>query len=270
MPCGDRVLLRVLALFLGACCVRCTPPDAERSSPAQSSLDDTPDVDADAADNVTDNDARRVSVEELKVPDDLPAYVLHGARGDAKIVFLHGMCGHGQGYVQAFANAAAEHGTVIALSGDFACGEDPAFRKWSADIQGIDGRVREAFAAAEMPLAENEEVVVIGLSQGALRAESLVERFPDRYTRAIFIGSPRAPAPARVRNLKSAVIMAGEHEGTWPMKEGAKSLVRAHVPATFIMIPGAHHAQLLEGERVMGDALDFVFRPAPQAVRPSS
>jgi predicted esterase len=258
MPRGDHLLSHLEALFVGAFLVGCTLSDNEQSSSAQSSVDDTPPA---------NEDARRVSVDELKVPDDLPAYVLRGVRGDAKMVFLHGMCGHGQGYVQAFANAAAEHGTVIALSGEIACGDDRAFRKWSGDIESIDARVRVAFAAAGMPLAEDDALVVIGLSQGALRAESLVERFPNRYTRAIFIGAPRAPAPARVRSLRAAVIMAGEHEGTWPMKEGAKALARAQVPATFIMIPGAHHAELLEGERVMGEALDFVFQPHPAVAR---
>jgi predicted esterase len=261
MPRGDVVLSHFLALSLGAFCLRCNLSDAERSSPARSSLDDTP-----AAEAV----ATPVSVDELPVPDDLPAYVLRGARGDAKIVFLHGMCGHGQGYVQAFANAAAEHGTVIALSGEIACGDDPAFRKWSGDIEGIDARIGEAFATAGHALSEDDEIVVIGLSQGALRAEALVERFPKRYTRAIFIGAPRAPEPARVRSLEAAVLMAGEHEGTWPMKEGAKALSRAKVPATFIMIPGAQHAQLLEGERVMAQALEHVFQPGPAVVQPSS
>jgi predicted esterase len=261
MPRGNVVLSCFLALSLGAFCLRCNLSDAERSSSARSSVDDTP---------AAEKDAVPVSVDELRVPDDLPAYVLRGARGDAKMVFLHGMCGHGQGYVQAFANAAAEHGTVIALAGEIACGDDPAFRKWSGDVEGIDARVDKAFAAAGQPLREDDDVVVIGLSQGALRAESLVERFPKRYTRAVFIGAPRAPVPARVSSLEAAVIMAGEHEGTWPMKEGAKALSRGKVPATFIMIPGAQHAQLLEGERVMGQALEFVFEPDSTVVQPSS
>lgn len=211
-----------------------------------------------------------VTVEEVAVPNDLPAYVLRGSRGAGKVLFLHGMCGHGQGYVQAFANAAADHGTVVALSGELPCGDNPALRTWSSDIERIDARAHQAFDAAGHALDDDDELVVIGLSQGAIRAESLIERFPRRYTRAIFIGAPRPPAPAHVRTLDAAVVMTGEYEGTWAMKEGTKALQRAKIPSAFVMIPGAHHAQLLEGERVMAEALGFVFQSAPVSIPPPS
>ncbi len=210
-----------------------------------------------------------ISVVPFAVPGDLPAYVLRGSRGGARMIFLHGMCGHGQGYVQAFQDAAAKKGTVIALSGDTACGDDPAWRTWTMDVDRIDARIRAAFDAAGQPAAPGREsIVVIGMSQGALRAEALAQRFPDRYTHAIFMGSPRAPRPGAVSKLRGSVVMSGEHEGTWAMKRGAEALVRVGVPSTFIAIPGAQHAQLLEGERIMGEALDWLWansreRPGP-------
>lgn len=200
-----------------------------------------------------------ISVDPLEVPGDVPAFVLRGARGTGRMVFLHGMCGHGQGYVQAFQGAAAEKGTVVALSGDVACGADPAFRKWGMDVERIDARIDAAFAAAGLPPRPGEGIVVIGMSQGALRAEALAQRFPEKYTHAVFMGSPRPPHPSRVAKLRGAVIMSGEHEGTWAMRQGALALGRIGVPATYVMIPDARHAELREGERVMDEALDWLW-----------
>jgi len=211
-----------------------------------------------------------ISVDEVPVPGDLPAYVLRGARGKARMVFLHGMCGHGQGYVQAFQRAAAERGTVIALSGDTACGSDPAFRTWTLDVTRIDERIEAAFAAAGSSLlGDDEEIVLIGMSQGAMRAEALLARFPKRYRRAIFMGAPRWPLPSRVGRLQRAVLMAGEHEGTWAPKQSALALARSKVDATFIAIPDSRHAELRDGERVMGEALAFLFRPPTGAGDPT-
>lgn len=209
-----------------------------------------------------------VVVERLDVPGDIPSFVLRGAKGRGRMVFLHGMCGHGQGYVQAFQFAAAEKGTVIALSADIPCDGSADFRKWSADVAAIDRRILAAFRAAGDEQAASAKIVVIGMSQGALRAEALAERFPDRYTHAIFMGAPRPPSPARVRRLRGAVVMSGEFEGTWAMKKGAEALARAGVPATFIPIPKAQHAQLTEGERVMGEALDWLWKRSRESPDP--
>jgi pimeloyl-ACP methyl ester carboxylesterase len=213
------------------------------------------------------SDGERVVVEKLEVPGDIPSFVLRGATGETPMVFLHGMCGHGQGYVQAFQGAAAEKGPTLALSGDDPCGGSADFRRWSMDLDRIDRRIAAAFQAAGIAPAGG--IVLIGMSQGALRAEALAERFPDRYTHAIFMGSPRPPSAARVRRLRGAVVMSGELEGTWGMKQGALALQRAGVPATFIPIPGAQHAQLLEGEATMDRALDWLWAHSRSAPGPS-
>ena len=239
------------ALALGASAAAgCDPKPSERASAPPPVPERT--AEADAA-------PRPVTVERVAVAGDREAYVLRGARGEGRMVFLHGMCGHGLGYVQAFQQAAAEKGTIIALQGDIPCGDSEDFRKWSMDPAVIDARIIAAFRASGDQAAADAEIAVIGLSQGATRAEMLVERFPARYTRAVFVGAPRAPSAARVKTLERAVTMAGEHEGPWMMKRSADVLGQAGVPATFVLIPGAQHAQLVEGERVMDEALDFLF-----------
>lgn len=239
-------------------------PSGDQRADAPATPDPKPDEGTRAEDRVPAGSGA-ISVDEMPVPGDLPMYVLRGAKGPARMVFLHGMCGHGQGYVQAFQGAAAERGTAIALMGDTACGGNPAFRTWTLDIGRIDARIQAAFAASGSPLGAEEEVVLIGMSQGAMRAESLIAQFPTRYRRAIFMGAPRWPLPSRVGKLERAVLMAGEYEGTWAPKQAALELERRHVPATFVPIPHSRHAELREGEATMRSALAFLFEAAPSA-----
>ena len=42
--------------------------------------------------------------------------------GPGRLVFLHGMCGHGLGYAQSFQHASARKGTLIAPQADVVCG----------------------------------------------------------------------------------------------------------------------------------------------------
>jgi hypothetical protein len=64
-----------------------------------------------------------IAVTTVPVPGDEPAFALPGPRGACpRMVFLHGMCGHGLGYVQSFQSAGHEHGGVLGLQGDIACG----------------------------------------------------------------------------------------------------------------------------------------------------
>ncbi len=237
----------VIAALASACERSPTPPPA-RSQEASRRAPEPPPRD------------RPVEVVSVDVPGDQPAYVLHGSRGtDAFIVFLHGRCTHPLGYVQAFQFAAAKKGTVIAPLGDQACGSTP-MRRWSLDIDKINQRIEAALKAAGHVDPEAwKDVVVIGYSEGASRAEALAARFPERYTRAILIGAPGTPSAARLHKSRGAVMMAGERDAQEPMKAGMRALKAAGVPSTYIMIPGASHGQMGDGERLMGEALDWLW-----------
>jgi predicted esterase len=199
-------------------------------------------------------------VETVSVPDDLPAFVLRGGRGDARMVFLHGMCGHGLGYVQAFQDAAAEHGTVIGLQGDLSCGGP--WRQWSGDVEGLHRRIDAAFRAAGFEGA-GDDVVIMGYSQGATRAEALAARHPERYTRVVLMGAPTTPSAARLKQVRGAVMMAGERDRQDHMKAAARALSAAGVAVTYIPLPGATHGSLGatpgDGERVMKKAFDWLW-----------
>jgi pimeloyl-ACP methyl ester carboxylesterase len=206
-----------------------------------------------------------LAANEVPVPGDLPAFVVTGPLGACpRIVFLHGMCGHGLGYVQAFARAAREHGGVLGLQGNVPCGADGVFSKYSPDAEEQDGRIRSALSACG---GDAEDLVVIGYSQGAYIAERLAERWPERYSRLVLIGAPTTPAAARLRNIRGAVLISGELDATYRMKDGASGLIAAKIPAVYREMPGARHGELPDAERVMDEALDWLdasARPRPE------
>ncbi|WP_437580450.1 alpha/beta hydrolase [Sorangium sp. So ce887] len=193
---------------------------------------------------------------EMAVPGDLPAFVVTGRGGACpRMVFLHGMCGHGLGYVQAFQGAAREHGGVLGLQGDVPCGGDGVFSKYSPDPEAQDRRIRNALAACG---GEAEDLVVIGYSQGAYIAERLAERWPERYARLVLLGAPTTPSAARLRDIRGAVMISGELDARYRMKEGAGGLMAAKIPAVYREMPGARHGEMPDAERVMDEALDWL------------
>jgi len=205
-----------------------------------------------------------VVVETIEVPGDVPAFYLRGTQSAtrARMVFLHGRCTHGLGYVQAFQFTAARKGSVLALQGDQACDGTP-FRRWSLDLDKINTRVEAALRAAGDSQPEAwRDMVVIGYSEGSSRAEALAQRWPERYSRVILIGAPGTPSAARLKDVRGAVMMAGDRDRQEHMKAGMRALQAIGVPATFISIPGAAHGGMGDGERVMGEALDWLWANA--------
>jgi pimeloyl-ACP methyl ester carboxylesterase len=200
-----------------------------------------------------------VVVEEMSIPGDLPAFVLSGPGGSCpKMVFLHGMCSHGLGYVQAFQSTARDHGGVLAIQGDIPCGND-GMRTFDKNVTKQEERIRKAFlAACGEQGGDMSDLVLMGYSQGAFMAERMAERHPERYSRLILIGAPTTPAVARLRYTRGAVMISGELDAKWKMKNGSDDLISAGIPSTYLEMPGAKHGQLLEGERIMRDAFDWL------------
>lgn len=179
-----------------------------------------------------------------------------GARGPGHIVFLHGMCGHGLGYAQAFQFSAAKLGTLIAPQGDVSCGG--VWSKWSSDLAGLDARITDAFRA----LGEQNElsdIWVAGMSQGATRAAALARKWPQRYTHLISMDAPTAIAHGDLRGLSAAVLMAGERDRRDLMQASERALRQSGVPARFMLIPEATHGAMgPTPEKTMASALEFL------------
>ncbi len=179
-----------------------------------------------------------------------------GTRGPGRLVFLHGMCGHGLGYAQAFVRAAAEHGTLIAPQGDVSCGGP--WSKWSGDLVELDRRIGEAFAFAGHA-DETRGIWVLGMSQGATRAEALARKWPERYTHVVAMAAPNAVSPGGLKNLAAAVLMAGDRDRRDLMKQSERSLRAVGVPSLFLLIPEATHGSMGKTpEATMAAALAFL------------
>jgi predicted esterase len=237
---------------------RCTTPDGQLRSLSTTHRADAGDVQA-ARDK---QELGAVHMEVLDPATNPPTWVLRGGpRGPGKLVFLHGMCGHGLGYAQAFQFSAAKWGTLVAPQADIACGKGP-WAKWSMDLAALDARIEAAFLALD-PSQPVEGVVVMGYSQGATRAEALARRWPKRYTKLVSIAAPQAPSPRGLSALSSAVMMAGARDRQDLMKAGTRSLLAAGVPTTFMVIPEASHGAMgPTPEKTMGEALDWLFERA--------
>jgi pimeloyl-ACP methyl ester carboxylesterase len=200
-----------------------------------------------------------VEVVGVDVPSGLPAFVLRGARGTDKMVFLHGLCGHAQGYAQSFQYSAARFGVLVAPQGDLAC--NGPWRSWSGDLRVIEARIAEAFAAAA--IADSDGALLIGYSLGATRAEDLARKHPRRYARLVLIGAPRAPSSRGLSGLRGAVMMAGSRDRQSHMQAAARAFRTAGIPTTYRVLPGAAHGEMgPEAERVMGEVFDWLQKNA--------
>jgi pimeloyl-ACP methyl ester carboxylesterase len=174
------------------------------------------------------------------------------------MVFLHGHCSHGLGYVQSFQQAAARHGTVVAVQADKACGNG-SFRQWTDTPERLDRRIESAFRAAgdTSPLTG---LAVVGYSSGAVLAEMLAHKAPERYAHVVLIGGPQKPVEWRLRRTRSNVMLAGERDRQDLMRRGARDLHASGIPSTFFVLPGAKHGQMgPDAEPVMARALDWLW-----------
>jgi predicted esterase len=199
-----------------------------------------------------------IRMEALHSDESPPTFVMRGApKGKARMVFLHGMCGHGLGYAQSFQWTASKRGTLIAPQGDRPCGGPWA--QWSGDIDALDARIVAAFRALGHEGAI-DDVLLMGYSQGASRAEAMARKWPERYTRLILIAAPTAASPRGLGSLRGALMMAGERDRQDLMKAGMRAMLGAGVPSTFMVIPEATHGSMgPTPEKTMGAALDWLF-----------
>lgn len=195
--------------------------------------------------------------------DSTPAmFVMRGEpRGPGKLVFIHGICGHGLGYAQSFARSAAKHGTLIAPQGDRSCDGTP-LSKWSLDTAALDARIVAAFHALGFP-DPIEDITAIGYSQGANRAEALARKWPTRYTRLVLMAGPTKVSPYGLK-VSSAVMMAGSLDRQDLMQASSRAFLAAGRRARYLQLPNARHGAMGDHpETTMGTALDWLYGVPP-------
>jgi pimeloyl-ACP methyl ester carboxylesterase len=208
----------------------------------------------------------------VDVPGDKPVVVVPGPRGVTRpIVHLHGMCEEPHRNLEAWGGVAREHGTIIALVGDVPCAASGGSAastsgapgtKWSDDAKKNDARIEAAIAAVNLARSTSldaREVLLVGESMGAARAESLARINPQRYSRLVLIGSPRVVAPANVRSARAVANLAGEREPTQNAKQATRALAQAGIASEYFELSGAKHGEYgPDGERIVAEAIRFV------------
>lgn len=255
-------LLIVLAA-LAACHTRDTQPIPIALDPARGVVASLPPIapgpvvpDADAP-VASDEPAR---VERVVVERDVPAAIVRDRQGDApRIVFLPGVCSNAYAYLLSFPEAARAHGGVIAIDGDKPCGaEGSGFRSFSWDPARQDARLQAAFAATGASSIPREGLTLVGYSAGAGIGELMVQRWPTRYARVVLIGAPSDPSPARLSGARGVVTMSCSRDVPGRMREAARRIAAAGVPATYLEMPGCTHGNVADGERVFETAFDWL------------
>lgn len=198
----------------------------------------------------------------LPVPGDRELLVYPAAAEQRlAFVYLHGVCGD-VAAVESWAEVVIERGTLIVLRGDSACAARPGRYAWRAPIAQLARRIDLALARVKDwrgGLLDVAEVVLIGYSQGAARAEALAAHRPGRFSRVILASGPTEPDAASLAGAAGVVLLGGTEEDTRHLSAGERALQLAGVRARLFALPGAHHGQYgPEGARVMDEALSWL------------
>ena len=199
------------------------------------------------------------SIDALEVPGDSPAFIVRGERpASTHTLFMPGLCSNAYGYLFSFPEAARAHGGVVAIDGDKPCGAaDSGFHTFSWNPELQRKRLDAALGVAGVPDPPGGYTLV-GYSSGASIAELMHTRWPQRFPRLVLIAPPKDPAIPQLRTARAVVSMACSLDVTWRMKRAAKRLDAVHVPALYLEMPGCTHGNIAEGDRIFGEAFDFL------------
>jgi pimeloyl-ACP methyl ester carboxylesterase len=199
-------------------------------------------------------------VARVDVRGDSPASFVRGAAGAApRIVFLPGVCSNAYAYLLSFPEAARAHGGVVAIDGDKPCGAaGSGFRSFSWDPARQDARVQAALAAVGGAEPPPRGYILVGYSAGAGIGELMVQRWPERYARVVLIGAPSDPSPGRLAKARGVVTMSCSRDVPGRMRDGARHIAANGVPAEYLEMPGCTHGNIADGERVFGEAFEWL------------
>jgi pimeloyl-ACP methyl ester carboxylesterase len=216
-------------------------PDAATAPPPSSAAASTDAAPASpTASAGAPTEASELRVETLKPRGDRKVLVVPGETRTA-IVYLHGRCGDPTAF-EAWAPAGRKFGTILSLEGDVKC--KGGRTKWAGDVARLDARITAAIAQARAELGldiAEEPRVVVGYSQGSLRAEALATRFPKRYPRAVLIAGPRAPKDTSLGSTEAVLFLVGDHDVRGPLHEAAEKLESHGKNARYLELKDARH-----------------------------
>lgn len=182
----------------------------------------------------------------VRVPGYRAATVVHGqAQTRLAMVYLHGICGQ-VSRIAEWAEAAAEFVTTVAPMGNKPCPDSPSRFSWNQDIELIHRLIDEALTAvsqAREGQLDTSTVVLFGYSQGASRAERLVERYPGRYRWVILGGPPRPPELEPFRASLGLALLVGTEEHQEHLADLAHDFSARGVRTRFDQFAGVGHGR---------------------------
>lgn len=229
-------------------------PTVEEPSAANQA--ETPEVELEAPPSASQTE---VAIREVRVPGDASILVAPGET-PTPIVYLHGRCGDPTAF-RAWAQAGVKFGTILSIKGDQKC-KAGGRTKWTEDGAKLDRRITQAIEAVEKELGidlDAERRLVVGYSQGALRAELLGTKFPKRYPRTVLIAGPRAPRPTSLVRSEAVLLVVGDHDAREHLSEAATKLTRAGRAVRYLELPGARHGEYgTDAPRVFSEGLSWL------------
>ncbi|NUO48720.1 MAG: hypothetical protein HOV80_07680 [Polyangiaceae bacterium] len=200
-----------------------------------------------------------VAIREIRVPGDSSVLVAPGETS-TPIIYLHGRCGDPTAF-RAWAQAGVKFGTILSIKGDQKC-KGGGRTKWTEDGAKLDRRITQAIEAVRKELGielDTERRLVVGYSQGALRAELLGTKFPKRYPRAVLIAGPRAPRPTSLVRSEAVLLVVGDHDAREHLSEAATKLAHAGRAVRYLELPGARHGEYgSDAPRVFSEGLTWL------------
>jgi len=195
----------------------------------------------------------------VEVAGDASLEVMHApAAVHRAVVYLHGACGDPRA-PSVWSSVSREVGTLIAIRGDRSCGKNGRYY-WGPDPRQLEARARAALAqVAELRGTAFDDVVLMGYSQGATRAQELHALHPERYPRVILAGIPVPPSARHLAGARAVAVLGGQLELTRQMRAGVWALEAHHIPVRFALFPKAGHGEYgPDAERVMREAFDWL------------
>lgn len=202
----------------------------------------------------------------VKLPNYRAALVVHGVASTRRaMIYLHGICGNVD-RIRDWTTAAAEHVTTIALYGNKPCPTSTTRFSWNQDIQFIHELAQLALfevSKARDGLLDLDRVIVFGYSQGASRAERLVERYPEHYPWVILGGPPAPPSFENLRHAVKSVILVGSEEHQDHLRDIAANLTSLGADTRFDVFEGVGHGGFgRHSPTVMVNALSWLLDDA--------
>jgi predicted esterase len=198
----------------------------------------------------------------VTIPGYRAALVFHGKPGVTRaMIYLHGVCGNVQ-KIEDWTDMASNYVTTIALYGNKPCPTAPARASWNQDIEFIHQLIQTALNRVAEDRAGQLDVhraVLFGYSQGASRAERLVERYPEHYPWLVLGGPPSPPRFERLRGARRSVILVGSEEHQEHLAGVAQELTTLGAPTEFNVFSGVGHGSFgRDAPRVMNETLSWL------------